>query len=137
MITRFRGKYNFLSNFHPVKIEYDGIIYPSVEHAYQAMKTTDEDLRIKISKLETPTEAKQMGKKVKIRDDWGEMKIPIMKDLLTLKFNQHDLKEKLLSTGDELLIEGNDWGDDYWGMCNGRGYNMLGVLLTYIRFCNQ
>ena len=58
-----------------------------------------------------------------------------MKDLLFLKFSEEPLKNKLLETGDSELIEGNVWGDTFWGICNGQGSNMLGVLLTYVRHC--
>jgi len=53
---------------------------------------------------------------------------------LLLKFTQHsDLKERLLDTHNLELIEGNNWDDTYWGICNGRGRNMLGMLLMEVR----
>jgi ribA/ribD-fused uncharacterized protein len=132
-ILQFRGEYRFLSNFHPVNIEYEGIEYPSTEHAYQACKSTDENTRILVSKMSTK-DAKDFGKNVKYRDDWVDVKVPLMKNLLMLKFQNEELKQKLLATGDDYIVEGNDWGDTFWGVCNGRGHNMLGVLLMYVRW---
>ena len=40
---------------------------------------------------------------------------------------------KLLDTGDAILIEGNDWGDRYWGVCDGVGQNKLGLILMGLR----
>jgi ribA/ribD-fused uncharacterized protein len=134
-ITSFRGEYSFLSNFHSVNIIYNGIEYPSVEHAYQAQKTLKDDIREKISLMTTAGEAKEYIKNIKIREDWESKKIIIMKDLLFLKFSEEPLRSKLLETGDSELIEGNVWGDTFWGICNGQGSNMLGVLLTYVRHC--
>jgi ribA/ribD-fused uncharacterized protein len=134
-ITSFTKEYKFLSNFYPVDIIYNGIIYPSVEHAYQAQKTLDDDIREKISLLEKANEAKAYGKKIKLRDDWESKKMIIMKDLLFLKFTQDPFRNLLLETGEAQLIEGNWWGDTFWGICNGQGSNMLGVLLTYVRHC--
>ena len=56
-----------------------------------------------------------------------------MERILRVKFSSPDLKEKLLSTGDRYLVEGNSWGDVYWGVCGGKGINMLGKLLMQIR----
>lgn len=134
-IKSFQDKYDFLSNFYPVNIIYNGIEYPSVEHAYQAQKTLDENERLRISFLSSASESKKEGKKLNLRKDWYEVRVPIMKDLLVLKFRNEELKEKLLATGDSILIEGNWWNDTFWGICNGVGSNMLGVLLIYIRHC--
>ncbi len=132
-ITRFRDEYDFLSNFYVVDIEYDGIVYPSVEHAFQAAKTLDDDERLKISLLDTPTKAKRAGRKVKLRSDWEEVKLDIMKELIVIKFKDPVLKEKLLSTGNATLIEGNTWRDYYWGECRGKGQNHLGKILMEVR----
>ena len=57
-----------------------------------------------------------------------------MFDVVALKFKQNlFLAEKLLKTGDEELIEGNDWNDCYWGVCQGKGENKLGQILQRIR----
>lgn len=133
-IDCFDGEYAFLSNFYDSPIEKDGIVYPTNEHFFQAMKTLDNEERKKIAAAETPGKAKRMGRNVKLRPDWEQSKFQIMKEGLTLKFLCHkDLAEKLVATGDAWLIEGNWWGDTYWGVCNGVGHNMLGNLLMEIR----
>ena len=133
-IDCFDGEYAFLSNFYDSPIEKDGIVYPTNEHFFQAMKTLDNEERKRIAAAETPGKAKRMGRSVKLRPDWEQSKIQIMKEGLTLKFLCHkDLAEKLVATGDVWLIEGNWWGDTYWGVCNGVGHNMLGNLLMEIR----
>ena len=80
------------------------------------------------------SEAKRLGRRVRLRSDWEQVKYDVMLDVVRAKFNQHpDLAQKLLATGDEELVEGNDWGDTYWGVCNGRGKNMLGKILMRVR----
>lgn len=136
VIDRFHGEYRFLSNFYPVEVTFGGNVYPSVEHAYQAAKTLDEEDRQKIAKLKTAGEAKRYGRKVKMRPDWDHVKLNIMKELLQQKFDRDENPDlwKLLSlTGKAKLVEGNDWHDTYWGVCDGIGANHLGRLLMEIR----
>lgn len=136
-IDRFREKYAFLSNFHPSEVGMDGILYPTVEHAYQAAKTLNPGLRAAIRNAGTPGYAKQMGRAVKLRDDWESVKLDVMLDLLRKKFSHEDFKRQLLATGDSTLIEGNDWGDHFWGMSGYHpkrvGLNHLGRLLMQVR----
>lgn len=134
-INRFKGKYDFLSNFFSCLVEYDGELYPSVEHAFQAAKTFDQEERMYISLTETAKEARSVGRKMKgIREDWDEVRLGIMEELVRYKFSQYsNLKDKLLSTGDAQLIEGNTWKDTYWGVCKGVGENHLGLILMKVR----
>lgn len=136
-IDRFREKYAFLSNFHPSQVGMDGLIYPTVEHAYQAAKTLNPGLRTAIRTAGTPGYAKQMGRAVKLREDWESVKLDVMLDLLRRKFSHDDFRKQLLATGDATLIEGNDWGDHFWGMSgyhpNRKGLNHLGRLLMQVR----
>lgn len=133
-IDSFSGQYRFLSNFYRCQIKsWDGITYPTVEHAFQASKTLDMEERRKIAGLTSPGEAKRAGKALKLRSDWSVVKVRIMLDLLRIKFQTPDLKRKLLSTGNAKLIEGNTWGDRFWGQCYGTGENMLGKLLMKVR----
>lgn len=133
MIRDFRGEYNFLSNFYPVKVKCDfGLIYNSTEAAYQAQKTMDRMIRLMFTNYK-PIVAKRNGKKIKLRNDWEEVKLDIMLDLLRQKFQYSGLRQKLIDTGDEKLIEGNWWGDTFWGICRGIGENHLGKLLMKVR----
>ena len=134
MINSFRDEYFFLSNFYPVEIKLDGIVYPNAESAFQAQKTLDVEERRKFSMLKNPVQAKRLGRKVKLRDDWEEVKLDIMTEIVSQKFLQHPhLIEMLLQTGDEELVEGNKWGDRFWGVCKDKGENHLGKILMKIR----
>lgn len=68
-----------------------------------------------------------------VRPDWDDMRLEIMINLLIQKFNDPELKEKLKNTKDTYLIEGNDWADTLWGVCDGKGKNMLGRAIMNIR----
>lgn len=133
MISEFKDEFKFLSNFYSSPIEFEGIIYPTVEHAYQASKTDSISMREKIASLPFPGQAKKYGRKVEIRKDWD--KLEIMKELLRKKFSIPELKELLLSTNDEMLIEGNWWNDVFWGidLKTKEGENHLDKLLMEIR----
>lgn len=133
IINSFKGQYSFLSNFYPVQVEIEGIVYPSVEHAYVAMKTMDIELRKQISLVETAGKVKRMGRTLNIRSDWDHIKLPVMFGLLRLKFQKPELKLLLISTSDSHLEEGNWWGDTFWGVCKGVGENNLGKLLMQVR----
>ena len=133
VIDRFRGKYEFLSNMYPTLLYVNDELYPSAEHAFQAMKCLDKNDRIAISVCRSPQEAKQAGKLVHLRPDWESVKIDLMYSILQAKFTDPKLAAKLRSTGNSDLIEGNDWGDDFWGVCTSNGQNMLGKLLMKVR----
>ena len=123
-ITKFQGETKWLSNYAVVNIKMpDGITYPTTEHAYQAQKTVDLDQRLSISIIGTPKEARLAGKKLKLRDDWEDIKLAVMETVTNIKFQQKKFAYKLLATGDADLIEGNTWGDTFWGVCNGIGEN--------------
>jgi hypothetical protein len=131
-ISSFSGEFQFLSNFYPCRIKYEAIVYPSVENAYQAAKSLDLQERMEMSKL-SAGKAKRRGNKLQLRAGWNDIKLGIMEDLLRKKFRQRDLKALLLTTGDSEIIEGNTWGDTYWGVCGGTGENKLGQLIMRIR----
>ena len=139
-IDCFDREYAFLSNFYYSPFEFDGVTYPTNEHFFQAMKSFDPVVRKQIAEAETPGEAKRMGRTIKIRPDWEEIKYPVMRRGLLLKFTTHkDLAEKLINTGDAWLIEGNYWHDNTWGDCKCPrcltidGKNWLGTLLMDVR----
>jgi hypothetical protein len=116
---------------------YDGLEYPSTEHAYQSAKFDDPTLKEKIRTAKTCGKAKFYGKILgQCRPDWELIKEIVMEVLLREKFKDPVLKKKLLDTRDAYLEEGNDWDDNTWGCCptgNPKGKNLLGKLLMKIR----
>jgi ribA/ribD-fused uncharacterized protein len=136
-INSFSGDYRWLSNFYPCLIEYEGKFYPSVEHAFQAAKTTDEHMRLRIGAAATPGRAKRLGRKVALRSDWDVVKLEVMATLVRIKFADPDLGKLLNDTGAAELIEGNTWGDTFWGVCRGVGENHLGKILMEVRRENR
>lgn len=140
-ILFFKGEFGFLSNFKRAVILADGQEYPTLEQAYQAMKTLNAEAREAIRRKSNPLWARQAAraKSFVVQDGWGAMRVGVMRDLLVQKFTRHpDLAAKLLATGDRLLAEGNAWSDREWGVCRDedgvwRGQNLLGVLLMEVR----
>lgn len=134
-INRFSGAHDFLSNFYPSPVKLDGEEYPTVEHAFQAAKTNDPQDRKRIREAKTPALAKSLGRRVKLREDWEAVKVEVMTDLVRQKFSARDwdLVSKLLDTRDAQLVEGNNWGDRFWGVVNGEGRNELGRILMKVR----
>jgi ribA/ribD-fused uncharacterized protein len=130
MIDSFEGEFFFLSNFFEKPA-------PSNEHYFQAAKATNEKDREYVMSAPTPGAAKHRGRwDIKCRPDWEEIKIKVMKDLCRVKFSDLELRKLLLEkTGDQELVEGNWWNDDYWGVCKkkGTGQNHLGKILMEIR----
>ena len=133
VIDSFSGQHDFLSNFYPSQVEFEGVSYRTVEHAYQAAKTLHPQLRRLIAAFWSPGQAKHAGRKLELRSDWEEVKVEIMEGLVRVKFADPRLAVMLRETGDVELIEGNTWGDTFWGMCKGKGRNELGKILMKAR----
>ena len=133
-ISSFRGRYEFLSNFYRAPILIWGLWWETNEHAFQAAKTTTLEWSEKIRLAPTPDGAKSYGRQCPLRDDWDEERDDVMLEVVRAKFAQHnDLRTRLLETGDAELIEGNHWGDTYWGQVQGHGQNKLGKILMRVR----
>jgi predicted NAD-dependent protein-ADP-ribosyltransferase YbiA (DUF1768 family) len=157
IIDSFAGEYEYLSNFYPVQIFFRGHWYPTVENAFQSQKDDDEFYQlqfrtsaeilyfhqcingahikfdhIKIYEL-TPGQAKRAGRKCELKKDWEKIKVPLMDELVDIKFNNPILEKRLLQTDDAILIEGNTWDDQFWGVCGGVGLNMLGKSIMKAR----
>ena len=132
-IQGFQGEYRFLSNFWPCSITFVNQVYPSVEHAYQAAKTTSTLHRMQIQKAKDAAVAKKFGKEVMPRDGWDDDKYDYMLSFVRQKFAVEPLRKMLLDTGDAYLEETNWWGDTYWGVHNGVGENHLGHILMKVR----
>jgi len=135
-ILRFMGPFKWLSNFGPGEAAFEGVTYPTSEHAYQAAKTLDPDERRLVREAKTPGKAKRLGQKVTMREDWDDVKVSVMEAILLDKFTRSpELRMKLLATGDEHLEEGNYWGDHFWGTDEKtrKGENNLGKVLMRVR----
>ena len=139
VISEFRGRHGFLSNYHVCQFEIDGVVFQSSEHAFHYFKTNNAAQRERIRCTPTAHKSKRVAQYVTLRPNWNAVRDSYMLQAMWAKFSQNeDLKAKLLKTGDALLIEGNDWKDDYWGACRNKdidwyGYNHVGQLLMYIR----
>lgn len=134
-ISSFRGKYGFLSNMATAVFEWDGRTYRNSEAAFQSAKSLDPAERDLFSSM-AGVVAKRTGKKVRLRNDWMDVKVGIMREIVRAKFMQNpDLLQKLLDTGDAELIEGNSWHDTFWGVdqATGEGENHLGRILMQVR----
>lgn len=137
-IDSFSGENRFLSNFWPVpnKIVFRDLQFGSVEHAYVASKSLDPVVWGYLSNTDaSPGVVKRYGRTIKVRDDWDQVKLGFMEDFVRQKFFLNiELREKLLATGDAKLIEGNTWGDTFWGVDSRKGgYNHLGRILMQVR----
>lgn len=138
IITSFAEEYRFLSNFWRVTITVKGITYCTLEHAYQAAKidphaTNYFEIHSEIRHTHTPGRVKRLGRHIPMRKDWADIKLMVMHDLVTRKFQNVILANKLIATAPITLVEGNNWGDTYWGICEGRGENHLGHILMDVR----
>lgn len=134
-VKQFKNEYRFLSNFAYVDVEFEGVIYRSVESAYQAAKTLNVVDREPF-KYALSYQSKRMGAKLDIRKDWKAVKDEIMYNLVRQKFfNNPYYTKALLATEDLYLEEGNVWGDTYWGINleTGEGENRLGKILMNVR----
>lgn len=142
-ITKFVGEDYYLSNFYSAPVKLGNLTFKTNEAAFQAAKYkvmtgTQQEQYAYIAAIlacETPGETKKLGKQVAIDlDKWEQIKVRCMRDIVRAKFDQNEnLKIKLMATGAALLVEGNDWGDTFWGRCNGKGGNVLGSILMELR----
>lgn len=131
-IDSFRGEYHFLSNFYETPVCVYGIKYPNAEAAFQAQKCVLPE-EAEAFKTMSPQMAKRYGRMVQLKPNWEQIKDSIMLTVVRAKFKNPVLKDLLLNTGAAELIEGNRWGDTYWGVCNGKGKNRLGEILMTVR----
>lgn len=134
-INQFKGNYHFLSNFFEIPVEYDGLIYQNNESAFQAQKCLTEEEKLQFCECK-PGRAKHLGRRVKLRPDWEEVKVGIMEEIVRAKFTQNPhLGARLIATGSANLTEGNTWNDTFWGvnLNSGKGENHLGRILMKVR----
>lgn len=135
MIKEFKNQYIFLSNFYECPIYYNKLVFCNAEAAFQAQKAIDEKEQYKFINLNA-SQARKLGKTIALREDWEEVKDNIMYEIVKRKFTVNkELKQKLIDTKDEELVEGNWWHDTYWGVDSktGVGKNKLGKILMKVR----
>ena len=123
-VPSFRDELYFLSNMFPCKVQE----FSCVESYFQAMKCPD---RANEFIGLNGYQAKALGRKVKLRADWNDERISVMRSILFIKF-QGELLERLQAIEGE-IVERNTWNDTFWGVCNGKGKNHLGKLLMEVR----
>lgn len=155
VITSFKGEHEFLSNFHEdpfMMPALPGTWMNSAEHAFQAAKAQSGVDWARIVNQPRAYLAKRAGRTIDCRPDWDKIKRRVMLEVLLAKFTfSADLADRLRATGDAVLVEGNTWGDDYWGAVNWEnaaagmpvwevpdgpyltGHNWLGRLLMMVR----
>jgi N-glycosidase YbiA len=133
-----KGQYGAFSNFSAHGINLDGRRWPTSEHYFQAQKFagTNDGYVEEVRQAKSPMIAARLGRsrKVKLRPDWESAKDEVMRRAVLRKFETHaDIRELLLSTGDEELVE-KTTDDYYWGVgTNGTGKNRLGQILMEVR----
>ena len=136
VINRFRDQFWPLSNFYGCEIKFNGMTYKNAEACFQAMKCKTDEEKIQFTLL-NGANAKKLGRQIKTDiKEWDAVKDYIMLAIIQAKFLQcEEFRNTLMSTGDAVLIEGNDHGDKYWGVCNisAEGLNKLGTVLMLVR----
>jgi len=124
----FRNQYMFMSNMSTSPMVVNSIKYCCLESAFQSFKTTNKTERIKFSKLDGYA-ARKLGRIVELRADWHQVRLPLMKLLVRLKFKQNPLLIQKLITVQGPISEENTWNDTFWGISRGIGKNHLGIIL--------
>jgi ribA/ribD-fused uncharacterized protein len=132
--------YGAFSNLYKCPVEFEGTVFPTSEHAYQAGKARKPAVRQWILSAPTPALAAMAAHGLYVWDvvpDWAQTKFERMRTVLRAKFDQHPaLRELLLSTGTARLVEAgtvNNAVNRLWGEVDGKGENMLGVMLMELR----
>lgn len=122
-----------LSNFAATPISIADKVYPTVEHFFQAMKTTEPVLAEEIRTARTPGLAKRLGRRVPLREDWEDIKVAVMRTGLAAKFRQHpQLRELLMATASRPIHETSPH-DRVWGWMDGEGEDLLGRTMVEVR----
>lgn len=128
--------YGFLSNFFHSPINIDGQTWPTSEHYYQAQKFVDPEIYGQIQHSKTPDHAFELSRefKQKERTDWLDIRLDVMRFIVTEKFSQNPLLAfKLIETGEATLTE-HSHKDAFWGDGeDGLGNNHLGNILMAVR----
>lgn len=133
----YEQEFYVLSNFSSFRVYIDGIDFDTAEHAYHWYKFLSPSLvKLDILRARSAHQAFKIAREnaSKVRPDWDSIKIPIMRNILRTKYEQHEyVRRKLHETGNRILVE-DSWRDDFWGIGENKdGKNMLGRLWMEIR----
>ena len=132
-VTSFRKEYAFLSNMYPCPVTVGGMQFKCAEAAFQSAKLPKGSDYSAFINADGPT-ARRIGRSVKLRPRWDTIRLKAMKMVVEAKFSQNEgLRAKLMQTFDDYLVEGNEWGDKFWGEVDGEGENRLGLMLMEYR----
>lgn len=131
-----KDTYGEFSNFKAYPMELKGKTWRTVEHYFQAQKFAGTEHEDELRETPSPMVVARKGRSRKrpLREDWEEVKDEIMREAVQAKFEQHkDLREMLLNTGDQEIVE-QTTRDYYWGCgSKGTGKNTLGKILMEVR----
>lgn len=139
MILEFKDEFAFLSNFFLCPVRVLDRVFPSSEHAFMSFKNDSEEWKAKCMDPNiTPGQIKRLARKIELIEDWNDFRLTAMKTVVSNKFwGNKELRAKLLATGDQNLVEGNRWGDRFFGVdltVNPNiGENHLGRILMQVR----
>ena len=132
--------YGAFSNMFQRPLEFEGVVFPTAEHAYQAGKALRPVVRDWILAAPSPALAAMAAHGLytwEVVPNWAKIKFSRMRQVLRAKFTQHfDLAELLIATGPARLVESsvvNNAVNRLWGEVNGKGDNMLGTMLMELR----
>ncbi len=134
----YQREFFIFDNFSSFAIEYKGVVYPTIEHAYQSLKFVDTapEIAKEIAECHSAVDAKRIARRNvdKQNKDWLNINISIMEELLRAKIDQHPyVKQKLLETKDLIICEDSPY-DSFWGIGKDRnGENWLGKLWMKLR----
>lgn len=126
--------YGYLNNYYPARMYIYNQYWDNVEAAYQSQKTLNPAEKNKIWACSSAKEARSVGQFIALRPDWEDVKISIMTECVLAKFFQNpDIRQKLIDTGNQEIIEDSPI-DDFWGSGkNEDGQNNLGKILMKVR----
>lgn len=118
VIPEFKGKYAFLSNFHPIQFMFQNHLFSTAEHAFQWCKTDDLSEKEAIQFAATPGAAKALGRNCTLIPNWDSEKWSVMYSIKVAQIRQHkEFHRRLALLNDHYLVEGNHHHDNYWGVC--------------------
>lgn len=124
------------SNFSSFALEWEGTLYMTSEHAYQAQKFSDSEIIERIKNARSAYDVFKIAREHqnKVRHNWLDIRVSVMEKIIRAKVAQHPyVKQKLIESGNREIVE-DSWKDDFWGWgSNKDGQNQLGKIWMKIR----